>query len=111
MVKVIDYGELLTRPKTYYKTKCNHCGGELTFEFNDIWFDDPLDGVGRVECPICRTKVFMDTSRLYIPRIVDIDQVSSDVYEKAYKDTSRKGIQQLMDEKKKEEVYNENANR
>jgi DNA-directed RNA polymerase subunit RPC12/RpoP len=60
MIKIIDYGDQLKRQKTYYKATCNHCNAELVFEYGDIWFEEPTQAIGRVECPVCRSKVFMD---------------------------------------------------
>ena len=102
MVKVIDYGETLKRTPTYYKCKCNHCGAELVFEYSDIWFDQPMESIGRVECPVCRTKVFMDFGMLDIPITCHPKYSTKDEYDHAYRDTSKRGIQQLMEEKKKE---------
>lgn len=111
MIKVIDYGNTLKRSKSYYSVTCNHCGAKLVFEYNDIWFDQPMEGIGRVECPVCKTKVFMNFDMIGLPYVCKPSQTTADEYEHAYKDTSKRGIQLLMDEKKKEEVYNENANR
>ena len=109
MVRIIDYGDRLRRAPEYFKAKCNHCTAELVFELNDIWFDDSFNGVGRVECPVCRTKLFFNTERLMMPRIVDLDYAHADEYQNAYVDASRRGINQLMEEKKKEVKPNENA--
>ena len=110
MVKILDYGDQLKRPKTYYKAKCNHCNAELVFEYGDIWFEDALNGVGRVECPVCRTKLFFNTERLYMPRVVDLKDARMSEYENAYTDASKRGIAKLMEEKKKEDISNEDNN-
>lgn len=117
MVKVIDYGPVLKRPKSYYKCGCCHCGAKLVFEYGDIWFEDPSQGIGRVECPVCKTKMFMDfyldTLDLNVPVICYPKQADESEYENAYKDTSKSGLMRLAEEKKlkdKEAIKNEDNN-
>ena len=98
MIRVIDYGPTLKRPKSYFKTKCTHCKAELVFEYNDIWWEDPVGQIGRVECPVCRTKTYFE-AMLPDTMIGRLDDASTDEYENAYKDTSKRGIIKLMEEK------------
>lgn len=103
MIRVIDYGPTLKRPKSYFKTKCTHCKAELVFEYNDIWWEDPVGHIGRVECPVCRTKTFFEAILSVSDAMIGhIDYASTDEYENAYKDTSKRGIIKLMEEKEKE---------
>lgn len=51
MAKVIDYAERC------FKVKCDHCNATLVFADGDIWWDNYVNGIGRVECPICRTEI------------------------------------------------------
>lgn len=115
MVKVIDYGTVLKRPKSYYKCGCCHCGATIVFEYGDIWFEEPTEGIGRVECPVCRTKVFMDfwSDNLAIPVMGYPKQAEESEYENAYKDTSKHELMRLAEEKKlkdQEAITNENNN-
>lgn len=102
MVKVIDYGSVLKRPKRYYKCGCCHCGATIVFEYGDIWFEEPTQGIGRVECPVCRSKVFMDfwSDNLAIPVMCYPKQADESEYENAYKDTSKRELMRLAEEKK-----------
>lgn len=117
MVKIIDYGDHLKREPMYFKAKCPHCGAELVFEYGDIWWDTVTygsDKVGRIECPVCRTKVFLNFEYMMLPKISEPRHVTSDIYENAYKDTSKRGLQRLMEEKKmkdQEVITNENTDR
>ena len=98
MIRVIDYGPTLKREKIYVTTKCAHCMAELVFEFNDIWWEDPVEQIGRVECPVCRTKTFFETSLPY-ELIKHSELARKSEYENAYKDTSKRGLIKLMEEK------------
>lgn len=116
MVKVIDYGQVLKRPKRYYKCGCCHCGATIVFEYGDIWFEDPSQAIGRVECPVCRSKVFMDffADNHAIPVICYPKEADESEYENAYKDTSKRELMRLAEEKKlkdQEVLTNEDNNR
>lgn len=102
MIRVIDYGPTLKRPKSYFKTKCTHCKVELVFEYNDIWWEDPVEQIGRDECPVCRTKTYFNAMFLPHTLIGRLDNASTDTYENAYKDTSKRGLIRLMEEKERE---------
>lgn len=109
MIKVMELGNQKRR-KFYYKAICPHCESTLAFELGDVWIDEILgdgkDGcaVGRIECPSCRTKML-------IPNIsLDAVMAVAEPLEKAeYKSVMRRlpdrtGLQQLIDEKKVEDI-------
>ena len=97
MVRVINTtGE--KRDEAYYKAKCPWCGSMLIFEQGEIWIDDNLNNTGRIECPVCRTKVFM-TLPLRLTQQVDCMGATKEEYDNALKDTSRSGLETLKREK------------
>ena len=102
MVRVLKLGTKKERPKRYFKAICNHCQSELIFEYGDIWFEDVVEGTGRVECPICRTKVFLNTDMVELPYVQKIEDATETEFNNAITDTSKSGLQMLMDEKKQE---------
>ena len=99
MVRIIDYGNMLKRPKRYYKIECRDCHAELVFEKADAWCEDPLDNVFRIECPVCRSKVFFTID---IPYIYCATEVKESEYEHAHRDASKSGLQMLKESKEKE---------
>ena len=105
MIRILKVGEE-KREKAYFKVTCPYCRNELTFELKDVWIDDALGGVGRIECPVpgCRSKVHM---KLPGYPIMDAKIVDKEVYDNAYSDTSKSGFQILMENKKKEDEENE----
>lgn len=106
MVRVTGYKHGAKRHKVYYKATCPYCESGLVFEFGDIWWDQPRNEVGRIECPICRTKVHIDAENI-LPLAV-IKNATEDDYNDALKDTSKSGLELLMAEKRKED---DNASR
>lgn len=99
MVRIIDYGDILKRPKKYYKTECSGCHAELVFERGDAWCENPLDNMFRIECPICRSKVFFTIEMPYIDCAIEVEEF---VYEHAHIDASKRGLQLLKESKEKE---------
>ena len=111
MVKVLKIGNVTKREKMYFKSTCRFCGSELVFEYGDIWWDDPNACTGRIDCPVCRTKVFLNSMTEGLPEITKMFRSTRDEWEGAHQDTSKTGLQILMEEKKKEDISNENINR
>ena len=108
MIKILNIGPRTKRDKTFYKTYCPYCSTILVFEFGDIWWDDPKNEIGRIKCPVCRTKVHVSAGPAYaadsyILPIVELEKATEKEYVTANKDTSRSGLQILLDEKRKEE--------
>ena len=101
MVRVTGYKHGAKRQKLYYKAKCPYCESWLVFEFGDIWWDQPRNEIGRIECPICRTKVHLDAEGV-LPTSV-IKNATEQEYNDALSDTSKSGLELLMAEKKKED--------
>lgn len=104
MVRVKGYKHGAKRQKLYYKAQCPYCESWLIFEFGDIWWDDPLLEIGRIECPICRTKVHIgtdETNNKILP-IAVIKNATEKEYNNALSDTSKSGLELLMAEKHKE---------
>lgn len=93
MVRIIDVG--VERKKEYFKCKCPYCSTIMAFELDDIWFEP--EG-SRITCPNpkCKQKVFLDI----IPERTLIYDISQEEYDNAQRDTSKSGLQILMDEKK-----------
>ena len=104
MIRILNPGKE-KREKLYLKTTCPWCGTELVFEFKDVWVDDSVMGVGRIECPVpgCRSKIHMT---LPVYPIMEAETVDKEVYDNAYSDTSKSGFRMLMDDKKKEDEEN-----
>jgi len=101
MVKILEVGET-KRVKEYFKAICPWCGAKLAFERNDVWIDDPMSGIGRIECPMymCRQKIHV---RIEVP-IAPVEFTDESVFENAIKDSSKRGIMELFEKKAKEEV-------
>ena len=101
MVRVTGYKHGAKRQKLYYKAQCPYCESWLIFEFGDIWWDQPSNDIGRVECPICRTKVHVSATNV-LP-IVELKNATEQEYNDALSDTSKSGLEILAAEKRKED--------
>lgn len=115
MIKVLNLGKAKRKP-SYYALVCPHCESKLVCELEDIWMDDPQNDIGRVACPVCRTKfnfeITVDKGKSFDqhPFWSDIHakEVDEGTYNNAYIDTSKSGIAALMNEKKekiKADIY------
>lgn len=102
MVKVLKMGNVTKRPEMYFKATCPWCNSELAFEYGDMWIEDPKHGIGRIECPVCRTKVFLMTVESVTK--VSMEMILKSEYDNATTDTSKRGFEILMAEKLKEDM-------
>lgn len=98
MVKVLEVGDQKVN-ESYYKLRCNHCHSILAAKHSEVWIEDYDYGVGRIECPVCRRKVFLKTN--FIP-LVETEELSQEEFDNAHSDVSKSGLQMLIDAKKKE---------
>lgn len=110
MIKVLKLGKTKRKP-SYYKVICPHCDSELVCELDDIWVDDPYHDIGRITCPVCRTKF---NFRI----VVDDDlfeqnpfwssesakEVGDLTYHSANMDVSKSGLAMLIAEKEDEDA-------
>lgn len=99
MVKILKIGTTNKRKPKYYTVVCPHCGAELTFEYGDVWIEDVETNTGRIECPSCRTKVFVAAEGF--AEIVMAKECDEEIYNSASTDTSKRGIIELLEEKQK----------
>lgn len=97
MVKILKAGKK-KRTKRFYKVECPYCGAMLAFERADIWIDDPDEKIGRIECamPGCKMKIHM--AILDDPSVAIANAISEDEYDKISSDTSKSGLQMMIEE-------------
>lgn len=95
MIKLLKPGK--KREKQYYKTTCPYCESELAFEQEQIWVDDAKHEIGRIGCPVCRMKVYLDIG-VPIQKMTDI---TSSEFMSAHSDMSKSGLQMLKAEKER----------
>ena len=109
MIKVLKLGKTKRKP-SYYEVICPHCDSELVCELDDIWMDDPYHDIGRITCPVCRTKF---NFRIVIDDIYEqhpfwssesAEEVDEMTYYSAHMDVSKSGLKILMDEKEDEDA-------
>ena len=110
MIKVLKLGKTKRKP-SYYEVICPHCDSELVCELDDIWMDDPYHDIGRITCPVCRTKfnfwITVDKGNSYEQHPfwsgISAKEVSEEVYDSAHLDVSKSGLKMLIDEKEAED--------
>lgn len=102
MIKVLSLGKTKCKP-SYYTLVCPHCESKLVCELEDIWMDDPQNDIGRVTCPVCRTKFNfrIGPNEQLINSLnpfwssISAKEVDKDVYDNAHMDTSKSGLKML----------------
>ena len=102
MIRIIELGG--EPKKEYYKIVCPYCDTKLICEKDDMWCDDWKNKIFRIECqnPKCRKKIH-GVLESYVHRAMDMFlPASEDEFDTAQSDTSRSGLQMLMDAKKLE---------
>jgi len=110
MIKVLSLCKTKRKP-TYYKLACPHCGSELVCELDDIWMDDPYHDIGRITCPVCRTKfnfwITVDKGNSYEQQPfwsgISAKEIDEDTYNNAHMDASKSRLKMLIDEKEAED--------
>jgi len=110
MIKVLKLGKT-KRKQSYYKVICPHCDSELVCELDDIWMDDPYRDIGRITCPVCRTKFnfIIDEPIDHNPfwSTTSAKEVGDLTYYSAHMDVSKSGLKMLIDEKEAENATDE----
>ena len=110
MIRIVELGG--EPRKEYYKIACPYCDSLLVCDKDEMWCDDYMNKIFRIECPNpkCRKKIH-GILESYKHRAMDMFlPASEEEFKNAHTDTSRSGLQMLMDAKKQEDISKEVLN-
>lgn len=104
MVRVVEVSNKIPE-KEYYEVQCPYCDTKLVTEKSDMWCDDWENKIFRIECPNprCKSKIHGKLSKYESMPMPIFVESSKDVFDSAIRDTSKSGLQALMDAKKRED--------
>ena len=101
LVKILKPNPEPPADPVYLKMHCPYCWSELAFRNIDAWVVEPLEGVARIECPVCRRKVHFQHPT--VKWVVDPENdgepetIDKYIWETASNDASKSRLQSLLE--------------